>query len=269
MNQPSTSTFLDTSLPNLTRIFDYLMGGTAHFAVDRQAAEEMLKILPSLRKWTRLRRAFIQEAAQVLHKEGFTQFIDLASGMPSDDHLHTVIPDCRIVYSDINPMAVSYGRSLFNDQDEITYIRGDGLEPEALLLTPEVLKLIHLEEPVAIGLNGLPLFISPEQTRNLAKTLFEWAPIGSKLFLVLQTHGDLISPERYYQFLELCQKAHLPIRLSTLEDSVEMLRPWHPVLVNSITHFLGLSNDFISKDDREGIGMAFYAAILLKRDLAE
>ena len=71
-DQPNTSAFLDTSLPNLSRIFDYLMGGTANFEVDRQAAHEMLKRLPSLRKWIRLRRAVIQEAAHHLHREGFT-----------------------------------------------------------------------------------------------------------------------------------------------------------------------------------------------------
>jgi hypothetical protein len=261
---PGTSTLLDTTLPNLTRIFDYLVGGTAHFEVDRQAATEMLKLIPSLRKWTRLRRAFIQEAAQVLHSEGFRQFLDLASGMPSNDHLHSVVPNARIVYTDINPMAVSYGRNLFSDQSNITYIRGNGLAPESILLAPELLKLIHLDEPVAIGLNGLPLFMTGEQTQHLAKIIYEWAPTGSKLFLVLQTHGNLTLPERYFQFLELCQKAFLPIQLHTLQDSLEMLKPWKPLLVEPITRFLGLPDDFITEADQEGIEMAFFATILQK-----
>ncbi len=200
IERPQTSAFLDTSLPNVARIFDYLVGGTANFEVDRQAAEEMLKMMPSLRKWVRLRRAFIQEAAQILLREGFTQFLDIASGMPSDDHLHTIVSDRRIVYSDINPVAVSYGRSLFSNHENIAYIRGNALEPETLLMAPEVLKLIHLDEPVAIGLNGVQLFIAPEQTQRLARTLHEWAPNGSKLFLVFQTHGEMQDPEGYYQF---------------------------------------------------------------------
>ena len=265
----NTSAFLDTSLPNTARIFDYLVGGTAHFEVDRQAAAEMLKNIPSLRKWTRLRRAFIQEAVQILLSDGFDQFLDFASGMPSHDHLHTFAPECRIVYSDINPVAVSYGRSLFNEKDNIAYIRGGGQEPETILMAPEVLKLIHLDEPVAIGLNGMQLFLSPEQTQHLAKILFDWAPVGSKLFLVFQTHGDLTKPERYYRFLELCREAHMPIQLTTLESSVEMMQPWHPSLVEPITRFLGLPDDFITESDQEGIGMAFYAAILLKQDLAK
>lgn len=264
--QPNTSAFLDTSLPNAARVFDYLVGGTTNFEVDRQAAHEMLKKIPSLRKWVRLRRAFIQEAAQMLRLEGFTQFLDIASGMPSEDHLHSILSDRRIVYTDINPVAVSYGRSLFSNHNDIAYIRGNALEPESILMAPEVLKLMRLDEPVAIGLNGIQLFITPEQTQHLAKTLYEWAPNGSKLFLVFQTHGELKDPESYYQFLELCRQAHLPIRLNTLEESVEILRPWHPSLVESITQFLGLPPDFITEVDRSGINMAFYAAFFLKQD---
>ena len=265
-NITDTSAFLDTSLPNAARIFDYLVGGTANFEVDRQAAVEMLKILPSLQKWVRLRRAFIQEAAQILYNEGFTQFLDLASGMPSNDHLHSFAPDCRIVYSDINPVAISYGRSLFSEERNIAYIRGNGQDPKAILRSPEVIKLINMDEPVAIGLNSLQLFLSPEQNKNLAQVFFDWAPVGSKLFLVFQTHGKFTMPERYQAFLALSQQAHLPIRLGTLEESVEMLTPWHPSLVEPITRFLGLPDNFISDDDQEGIGMAFYAAFLLKQE---
>ena len=264
-SQPSTSAFLDTSLPNVARVFDYLVGGTANFEVDRQAAEEMLKMLPSLRKWVRLRRAFIQEAAEILRLEGFKQFLDIASGMPSDDHLHKIVADSRIVYSDINPVAVSYGRSLFDKHENIAYIRGSALEAESILMAPEVLKLINQDEPVAIGLNGIQLFIDPEQTQALAKSLYDWAPEGSKLFLVFQTYGDLTEPEGYYQFLDLCKQANLPIRLHTLEDSVEMLQPWHPSLVEPITQFLGLPADFVTEADRSGIGIAFYAAFFLKQ----
>ena len=264
-SKSNSAIFLDTSLPNLARIFDYMVGGTSHFEVDRQAATEMLKILPSLRKWVRLRRAFIQEAAQILHKEGFTQFLDLASGMPSDDHLHAFAPGSRIVYSDINPVAVSYGRSLFAERDALAYIRGNGREPENLIRDPEVLKLIRLDEPIAIGLNSLQLFLAEPEVRHLAQTLFDWAPKGSKLFLVFQTHGDLTMPEGYYQFLDLCKQAQLPIQLNTLEESVEMLSPWHPSLVEPITQFLGLPEGFITKEEQEGIGMAFYAAFLLKQ----
>ena len=100
----------------------------------------------------------------------------------------------------------------------------------------------------------------------MAQTFYEWAPAGSKLFLVFQTHGTMEEPENYYRFQDLCRQAQLPVELNTLADSVEMLDPWHPSLVEPITQFLGLPDDFITKEDGEGINMAFYAAFLLKQD---
>jgi hypothetical protein len=46
---------------------------------------------------------------------------------------------------------------------------------------------------------------------------------------------------------------------------VEILKPWHPSLVEPITQFLGLPADFITEEDRSGIDMAFYAAFFLKQ----
>lgn len=261
---PNTSVFLDTSLPNTARIFDYLAGGNANFQADRQAAEAMLKLLPSLRKWVRLRRAFIQEAAYRLYEEGFRQFLDLGSGMPADDQIHAFAPEARVLYSDINPVAVSYGNSLFGDLDHVDYIRGNATEIEELVNSNAVKKLIYPNEKVAIGLNGLVLFLTPEENKKLAQYLYNWASDDSKLFLVFQTHGAIQNMAAYETFLEIASSAFLPIRLYTLEENLDMMHPWKPSLLEPITTFLGLPEDFIKKEDREGIEMAFYAVILEK-----
>ena len=261
---PNTAVFLDTTIPNTARIFDYLAGGTSNFEVDRQAGEEMLKIIPSLRKWVRLRRAFIQEAAQRLTSDGYTQFLDLASGMPTEDHLHAFAPDARVIYSDINPVAVSYGDSLFADLVNVAYIRGNANELDQLLTAREVRRLIDREERVAIGLNALFLFLGQSESKTLSQTLYDWAAPGSRLFLVFQTRGEVEDPEQYRQFLSLTRLAYLPIQLHTLAENLAFTAPWQPLLVEPIAKFLGLPDGFITEADQEGFGMAFYAAILEK-----
>ena len=261
---PNTSVFLDTSLPNTARIFDYLAGGNANFQADRQAAEAMLKLLPSLKKWVRLRRAFVQEAAYRLHEDGFRQFLDLGSGMPADDHIHAFAPDARVVYSDINPVAVSYGNSLFNELDHVDYIRGNATEIKELLENKSVKKLIHPDKKLAIGLNGLVLFLSAEENKEVAQHLYDWSGDGSNLFLVFQTHGTITNAVAYEAFLEIARSAFLPIQLYTLDENIEMMHPWKPKLLEPVTSFLGLPDDFIKDEDREGIDMAFYAVILEK-----
>lgn len=261
---PDTSLFLDITSPNTARIFDYLAGGAAHFEVDRQAAEQMLQLVPSLRKWVRLRRAFIQEAVQRLFTAGFRQFLDLGSGMPAEEHIHAYVPGGRIIYSDINPVAVAYGNSLFAELENVTYIQGDVREVQAILTAPAVQQQIDGRQKVAIGLNALTLFLPEADNRRLAQALFEWASPGSNLFLVFQAHAGGDATEKYLRFQAMCAGAGLPVQLYTLEQHVDLLKPWCPLQIEPITEFLGLPADFITETDRGGIGMSFYAAFLTK-----
>ncbi len=264
MTSPATAVFLDTSVPNVARIFDYLAGGTANFEVDRRAAAAMSNVIPSIQKWVRLRRAFIQEAARQLYEGGFRQFLDFGSGMPADDHIHAFTPEAHIVFSDINPVAVSYGQSFFADKPHVAYIRGDVREIHNIFLADEVRRLLNLKQPVAIGLNGLPLFMSERENQQLAQALYDWAPAGSQIFVVFQTRGDKEVIEAYEQFKKLSRAAGLPIELYTHQQYLNMLRPWQPEIITPIVEFLGLPADFITSEDETEIELAFYAAFLKK-----
>ena len=263
---PEAEMFLDTAVPNTARIFDYLLGGTINFEADREAAEKLLQIAPSLRKWVRLRRAFIQEAAYTLHNQSFTQFLDLGSGMPTENHLHASVPTANIVYSDFNPVAVSYGQSLFAEFVNIDYIFGDVHHINKILASPSVRRLIDLREKVAIGLNALPIFQTEKQNHDLAQALYAWAHPQSQIFVVFQTYAGQTKSDRYEKALALSQMAGLPMRLYTLDQTIAMMRPWQSSRVQPLTQFLGLPDDFITPADQEGIGLSFYAAFLTKEN---
>jgi hypothetical protein len=51
--------------PNVARIYDYLLGGKDHFAVDREAAQRPIAVLPDAPAAARANRAFL--AAAVRH----------------------------------------------------------------------------------------------------------------------------------------------------------------------------------------------------------
>ena len=260
----SLSPFLDTSKPNMARIFNYLLGGSAHFEVDRQAANQLLEVLPSLDKWVRLRHAFSLEASHVLHEQGFRQFLDLGSGMPTDDHMHTFLPDSRIIYSDINPIAVSYGNSLFADLENVVYLLGNAQKIEDILHAPSVRKLIDMQQKVAIGLNSVSIFLSQADNHKLSQQLYDWAPMNSTLFVVFQTLER--STPQYEQVQEVTRKAGLPLRLYTLQQSLDMMSPWNLRQLAPITDFLGLPDDFVTESDRASFGFAFHAAFLDKKN---
>lgn len=263
-SSPPSAVFLNTDVPNLARIFDHMAGGSMNYEVDRQAAEAMLAIIPSIGKWVRLRRAFIQEAASQLHAAGFRQFLDFGSGMPAADHIHAFAPEAHVVFSDLNPVAISYGQGIFAGQDRVAYVRGDVRQIEQVFAAPEVRRLIDRQQPVAIGLNAVILFLNETEGHQMAQALYEWAPAGSKIFMVFQTRAEREMPTAYEEFRQLCRAAGLPIELHTYTQCLRMMQPWQPTNIQPIVDFLDLPQDFITAEDETEIGLAFYATFLQK-----
>jgi S-adenosyl methyltransferase len=75
---------LDTSKPNVSRAYDYLLGGKDSYAADREAVRQILRTWPEVRDTARANRAFMQRAVRFLVGEaGIRQFIDIGPGIPS------------------------------------------------------------------------------------------------------------------------------------------------------------------------------------------
>jgi hypothetical protein len=159
---------------------------------------------------------------------------------------------------------VSYGQTVFANQENIAYIRANANNTPEIFLSPEVRRLIDLSQPVAIGLNAVILFLSAEDGRKLAQALYDWAPVGSKIFIVFQTRGEGEPPEAYERFKALCRSAGLPIELHTYSDSAAIMQPWQPVDIKPIVEFLDLPKDFINPEDETEMRLAFYAVFLEK-----
>jgi hypothetical protein len=256
------TTFLDINRPNAARIFDYFLGGSVNFEADRLAAAELLNIIPALPKWVRLRHAFVQTAVQDLASEGFNQFLDMGTNIPTHDYIHKLVPQARIIFSDINPVAVSYGQSLFADQDNLAYVWGDARDPEALLADPVVQKLIDPTAKVAIGLNSVLIFISYSEGQHLARTLYEWAPAGSKLFLAFQTRTQ---DTAMYKALQAATEASgMRLDLHFYDDYVTMLHPWQLVFSQPIRQYLDAPDNYMTESEADDFGTEFYAAVLSK-----
>lgn len=254
--------YLDTAVSNTARIFDYLLGGTANFEADREAAETMLTFIPALRQWIRLHRAFSQEAAYTLYQNGFKQFLDLGSGMPTENHLHIAVPRARIIYSDTNPVAVSYGQSLFAEFMHIDYVWGGFGQIEQLLDDPALRRLIDQRDKVAIGLNTLPLTLTRKQFRQLLQSLYDWAPPDSRIFLVTQTRAEQMKPRQYKKFLAASKRARCPIYIRPLGQVLALTQPWQLLNRQPLDQFLGLPANFLGDTNPEGLGVAFHAAFL-------
>lgn len=260
------TSFLDTSQPNMGRVFDYMAGGSAHFAVDREAAQKMLAIFPPIQKWVLLRKSFAFEATQYLYQQQrFRQFLDLGSGMPSPDAPHQLLPEARFVYSDLNPVAVSYGRSLFANQTEVDYVQADVRRIETLLQDEVVQRLIDPGEKVAIGLNSLLVFLSETAVQQLAKELFDWAAPGSQLFFLAQARSEQTASAAMAAFTAKLQQIGLPGRFASVSKLRRRLQPWRLQLHEPVDKFMGLPSNFLDDADGINLGITFNALFLIKK----
>lgn len=158
---------VDPTKMSTARVYDYLLGGTNNFAIDRMAAEQLLKVLPELRDVIWCNRAFHQRAARWLAESGITQFIDLGSGLPTQSNTHEVVheiaPKASVVYVDNDPMTAALARDLLRGSDRTGFVGADLKDVDAVLGDPAVRSLIDLDQPVGLLATAVVHFIDDSE----------------------------------------------------------------------------------------------------------
>jgi hypothetical protein len=156
---------IDTSVPNVARIYDYWLGGKDNFAADREAAEQSAKAVPALPWLSVENRKFLGRAVRFCARAGITQFLDIGSGLPTMENVHQVAEQAakepRVVYVDNDPVVVSHARALLR-APHTAAARGDLTRPGEILAAPEVRRLIDFGQPVAILVVATLHFIPDE-----------------------------------------------------------------------------------------------------------
>jgi hypothetical protein len=147
-----------TRYPNTARIWNYQLGGTDNFAVDREASEAanaMVRALgvPDGADTAVESRHLLQRMVDYMLAQGVRQFLDLGSGLPSMASTHQIAhraaPEARIVYVDIDPLVSAYAASLRDGRGVVT-LKADLREPGQVLGDPRVLDLFDFGQPVGI-----------------------------------------------------------------------------------------------------------------------
>jgi len=180
---------IDITKPHSARIYDYYLGGKDNFAADRRTAERAMVSWPTVRTAARENRAFLGRAVRFLVAEaGIRQFLDIGTGLPSANNVHEVaqglVPSCRVVYVDNDPIVLAHARALLisSPQGKTAYIHADLREPETILADPAATATLDLSEPVALMLVAVLHFLPDEaQPRRIVDTLVGALPPGSYL----------------------------------------------------------------------------------------
>jgi SAM-dependent methyltransferase len=183
---------IDISVPSVSRIYDYYLGGSHNFEVDREAARKAMEFMPGLPKIMQANRAFMRRAVNYAVSEGITQFLDIGSGIPTFGNVHEVAQkasaESRVVYVDHDPVAVSHSRAVLDSNEQAVVVSADLRKPQQILDSPETTGLLDLERPVALLLVAVLHFLEDEDDPQSAVAQLRDALAPGSLVIV--THAS-------------------------------------------------------------------------------
>jgi hypothetical protein len=168
---------VDLDRPSVARVYDYLLGGTANWSIDRRFGDQMTAIAPLAKGMALANRAFLNRAVRYLTRQGVRQFLDIGAGVPTAGNTHQVAdelaieegrdPNARVVYVDNEPVAVAYGEAILDkegDDRRHAVIEADLRAPEDLWSKAFDTGLLDMSEPIAMLLIAVLHVQQPDQS---------------------------------------------------------------------------------------------------------
>jgi O-methyltransferase involved in polyketide biosynthesis len=232
--------------PSVARMYDYYLGGTTNYAIDREAVAEVAKAMPDCFNLCLENRSFLRRAIRFMSQQGITQFIDIGSGLPTKSNTHEVAqadnPKARVVYVDMDPVVLQEGKELLASNEETTtIICADIRTPTDVFQNPELLRLIDFSKPVGILMMCVACFWTNEEIVHIMSTIRATVAAGS---YVAATHDTFDGKKEEAGAVERVQEVYketpIPIyfrsksEVATLFDGLELVEPgvvmlddWH------------------------------------------
>ncbi|WUH99544.1 SAM-dependent methyltransferase [Spirillospora sp. NBC_00431] len=223
-------------------MYGWALGGKDNYQVDRDFALKTAPAFPESIDIARQNRLFLYRAVRYLAAEaGVRQFLDMGCGLPTDNNVHQVAqrfaPDARVVYVDIDPIVLAYGRALLAGDGSTVVINADFRDMDAVLDHPDLRRLIDFDEPLAV------LFLSvghhltdADDPRGIVRTLMGRVASGSHLAFSQIVCSD---PERAADLDARMKAAGIPWQNRSreevdalLQDGLEPVEPGLDNLLN-------------------------------------
>jgi predicted transcriptional regulator len=225
---------VDITKPHVARMYDYYLGGKHNYAVDREAAEQMLRLFPQGRIAARMNRRFLIESVRWMAQEaGIRQFLDIGSGLPTQQNVHEVAqavdPDARVVYVDNDPLVRVHAEALLATEPNTIFLTGNLCEPEDLINRPELREHLDLSRPVGLLLvSVLHCVEDDDQAQRIVKTLSDALPSGSYV-AISHALQDESTKEQWAKGREIYQRAQASGRVRTREEITALFTGLTPV----------------------------------------
>jgi hypothetical protein len=220
---------IDLARPNAARVYDYYLGGSHNFAVDREMAKRAIELWPEVPMIIQANRSFLRRAVSFLVHQGVRQFLDLGAGIPTVGAVHQIAqqidPETRVVYVDSDPVAVAHSRLIVGGNPLVGCVRADLREPDRVLAEPGLSELIDLRQPLAVLMVAVLHFVPDQDGPDAIVARYREAlPPGSFLVVSHATadgQTELATPHQ-----ALYARTATPMTMRSRSRVAELLAGW-------------------------------------------
>jgi SAM-dependent methyltransferase len=220
---------VDPERPSIARIYDFYLGGNHNLPADREAARQVVEMMPELPDIMRVNRAFLRRCVRYLVESGITNFLDLGSGIPTVGNVHEIAqavdPTSRVVYVDNDPVAVAHSKEILAGNDRALMVPADLRDATGVLNHPEVnrLLLLGLGEPIAVLMSAVLHFVPDDDEAAALVASFRDSMAPGSYLLVSHASRSVESHERVGQAAEEYSRTVAPMKLRSLADVAALL----------------------------------------------
>jgi len=207
--QPDDFPEIDTRTASVARVYNYMLGGTDNYEIDRRAADMGEDMMPGSYAMTRNNRRYLERVVHYLAGEcGIRQFIDNGSGLPTQNNVHQVAqevaPGSKVVYVEIDPVVLAHGqvKGLQAEDNSTTFIEADASDVGRILSHPDTQRLINFDEPVAVlYISFLHCIPDARDPRGMVRQMTSHLAPGSYIAISHLTSDDPQVREKVTRFL--------------------------------------------------------------------
>ncbi|MFE3105285.1 SAM-dependent methyltransferase [Nocardia tengchongensis] len=181
--------------PDPARVYDYLFDQKNCYTADRKFGERLLQACPTLQASLWQAHQWVQQSAAMLAADGFTQFVDLGTGIPRVPYLHDTIravaPTARVVYVDWDPVVRAHAAALMVRSSGVEFAQVDITDAEDLRHPDKLPQFLDLSIPAVVILESTLEFLSG--AKDVVAQLSELFAPGSLLVISHMGSNDVSS----------------------------------------------------------------------------
>lgn len=220
--------------PSSARVYDYLLGGSNNYAIDREFAERQRQLAPDMPLGMGSNREFIGRAVRLALDRGVRQFVDIGAGLPSQGQAHEIADrfapeaQARAVYIDNEQIAHAHAEILLGreaDPRRHRAVYADFFDTTTLWQRVRDTGVFDPDEPTCLLITGLLHFMPDAEAVRSALSFYQDRLVEGSL-LVLTHITDSSDQPKMDEVVKNYAKTTNPAVLRTPQEIATFFGDW-------------------------------------------